>query len=208
MMRKQTWWMGGALLASTAWTCVAGTMKFDFKDPKGVNTVLFTLDAPLESISGSANGITGAIEFDPDRPAATKGRIEVASKTMHVPNPTMKDHMHGKDWMDVANHPSLAFEVDSLSNVRKEGDVVLADAEGKLTIKGATRNVRVPVKITHLKDKLAARTNNAMKGDLLVVRASFTVKRTDFGINPGAPTDKVSDEIALSLSIAGAAPKS
>ena len=30
---------------------------FDFKDPKGVNTIIFQLDALLESINGSAGGI-------------------------------------------------------------------------------------------------------------------------------------------------------
>ena len=43
------------------------------------------------------------------------------------------------------------------------------------------------------------------KGDLLVIRSNFTIKRADFGINPGAPQDKVSNEIELSLNIAGAA---
>jgi hypothetical protein len=42
-----------------------------------------------------------------------------------------------------------------------------------------------------------------MKGDLLVIRSNFKVKRSDYGINPGAPEDKVSDEIDLTLSIAG-----
>ena len=45
------------------------------------------------------------------------------------------------------------------------------------------------------------------KGDLLVIRASFAVKRSDFGINPKAPEDKVADTIDLTLSIAGAAPR-
>jgi len=46
-----------------------------------------------------------------------------------------------------------------------------------------------------------------MNGDLLVIRANFTVKRSDYGINPGAGEEKVSDTIELSLSIAGAAAK-
>jgi hypothetical protein len=46
-----------------------------------------------------------------------------------------------------------------------------------------------------------------MKGDLLVLRANFAVKRTDFGINPKAPEDKVADTIDLTLSIAGSSPK-
>lgn len=200
-------WIGSAMALAVAWTSHAAGMKFDFKDPKGVNTVTFTLDAPLEAISGSANGISGTVSFDPANPAATTGKIVVETASMHVPNPTMKEHMHGKDWMDVAGHPTLTFEAVSLSNVQTQGDVTTAQVAGKLTLKGVTKSVTVPVRMTYLKDKLADRTNGRMKGDLLVLRADFIIKRSDFGINPGAPTDKVSDEVALKLSVAGSAPR-
>jgi polyisoprenoid-binding protein YceI len=57
--------------------------------------------------------------------------------------------------------------------------------------------------MTFLKDKLKARTGK--DGDLLVIRANFKIKRSDFGINPGQGEEKVSDDIELNLSIAGAA---
>lgn len=184
----------------------AGT-QFDFKDPKGVNTVTFSLDAPLEAIQGTANGISGTVAFDPARPEATRGKIVVAAASMHVPHPTMKEHMHAKDWMDVAGHPELVFEAEGLTDIEKSGDALQGKAKGKLTMKGVTHAVSVPVKLTHLPGKLGARTNGRVQGDLLVLRARFTVKRSDYGINPGAPTDKVSDEVELTLSLAGSAPK-
>jgi hypothetical protein len=46
-----------------------------------------------------------------------------------------------------------------------------------------------------------------MQGDLMVIRTEFTIKRADYGINPKAPTDKVSDDIVINLAIAGASPK-
>lgn len=184
----------------------AANTRFDFKDPKGVNTVTFRMDAPLEAISGSANGISGQVEFDPAKPAALKGTIRVESASMHVPNPTMKEHMHAKDWMDVANHANLVFEVESLTDVKQSGEVFEGKVLGKLTLKGVTKPVTVPVRLTYLKGKLGARTNGRVQGDLLVVRSQFTVKRSDYGINPGAPTDKVSDEVELTLSLAGSAP--
>lgn len=205
MVKQMVRGLGCAVLVGIA--SQAAGMKFDFKDPKGVNTVAFSLDAPLEAISGSANGITGEVVFDPAKPEATKGRIVVAAASMHVPNPVMKDHMHGKDWMDVANHAELVFEAEELVDVQKSGDVFQAKAKGKMTMRGVTKPVTVPVKLTYLKDRLGARTNGRMQGDLLVLRAQFSVKRSDFGINPGAPTDKVSDEVELSLSLAGSAPK-
>jgi polyisoprenoid-binding protein YceI len=190
-------------LASVA---LAAPQTFDFKDPKGVNNVQFLLDAPLEPISGSASGISGTVTFDAANPGATKGKIVVDATSLFVPNAMMKDHLHGNQWVDVANNKEIIFEAKELKNVKTTGDTTTADAVGSFQLKGVTKDITVPVKLTYLKDKLAARMPNA-KGDLLVIRANFSIKRSDFGINPGAPQDKVANTIDLTLSIAGAAPQ-
>jgi polyisoprenoid-binding protein YceI len=107
--------------------------------------------------------------------------------------------------MNVAKYPQIAFELISLTNVKTAANVTTADAAGKLTIKGVTKEITAPVKLTYLKDKLKQRTGK--EGDLLVVRSSFSVKRSDYGINAAKFEDKVSDVIELSLSIAGTAPR-
>ena len=187
---------------------LAAPLTFDFKDPKGVNNAVFQLDAPLEAINGSANGISGTVTFDPANPAATKGKIIVASSSLQVPNSMMKEHLHGGQWLDVAKFPEITFDAKELKNVKTAGDKTTADVTGTLTIKGVAKEVTVPVSLTYLKDKLGARVNKPeLKGDLLVIRANFTIKRGDYDINPKAPADKVSEEISLTLSIAGAAAK-
>ncbi len=185
---------------------LAAPQTFDFKDPKGVNNAVFKLDAPLEAITGSASGVSGTVSFDPENPAATKGRIVVAAASLHVPNPTMKEHLHGGQWLDVSKQPEITFETKELKNVKPSANNISADATGTLRIKGVEKEITVPVKLTYLKDKLGQRVPN-MKGDLLVIRSNFTVKRSDFGINPGAPKDKVSDDIEITLSVAGASPR-
>jgi polyisoprenoid-binding protein YceI len=185
---------------------LAGPLTFDFKDPKGVNNVVFKLDAPLEAVNGSANDITGSVTFDPSSPDATKGKIVVASASLTVPNGMMKQHMHGGQWLDVATHPRISFEVKSVRNAKTDGDKTSAEAVGTFTLKGVSKELTIPVTMTHLKDKLSARVPN-MKGDLLVIRSTFTIKRSDFNINAGKNEDKVADEIELTLSIAGAAAK-
>ena len=197
------------LLTLTAITsaALAAPQSFDFKDPKGVNNAVFKLDAPLEAINGSANGISGTVTFDPAAPAATKGKIVVTAASLHVPNPMMKEHLHGEQWLDVAKHQEITFEAKSLNNVKTTGDTTTANVTGTMTIKGVAKEIAAPVKLTYLKDKLAARSNGQMQGDLLVIRANFTIKRSDFGINPKAPEDKVADAIELTLSIAGASPR-
>lgn len=190
-------------LASVA---LAAPQSFDFKDPKGVNNVVFKLDAPLEAINGSASGVSGTVTFDPANPGATKGKIIVAADSLTVPNSMMKEHMHGGQWLEVAKHKEITFEAKELKNVKTAGDKTTADAVGTLAIKGVAKDVTVPVTLTYLKGKLSQRIPK-VEGDLLVIRGTFAIKRSDYGINPGAPTDKVSDEIELTLSIAGAAPQ-
>src|SRR5882672_4843427 len=96
----------------------AASQNFDFKDPKGVNNAVFKLDAPLEAINGSANGVSGTVTFDAANPGATAGKIVVAADSLTVPNAMMKEHLHGGQWMDVANNKEITFEAKSLKNVK------------------------------------------------------------------------------------------
>jgi polyisoprenoid-binding protein YceI len=194
------------LLAAMTAAVYAAPQTFDFKDPKGVNNVIFKTDAVLESINGAASGVSGTVTFDPQNPGATKGKIVVDAKSLTVPNKMMNEHLHSGMWLDVQKYPEITFEVKELKNVKTQGDTTTANATGTFTLHGVTKDITVPVKLTYLPDKLGARVPN-MKGDLLVVRTNFEVKRSDFKINAGNGNDKVSDEINLSLSIAGASPK-
>jgi len=185
-----------------ATSLVAAPQTFDFKDPKGINNAAFKVDAPLEAINGTASGISGTVTFDPENPGVTKGKIVVAANTMTLPNTMQQGHMRGPQWMDAAKFPEITFDATELKNVKTEAGVTTADAVGTFTCKGVAKEMTVPVKLTYLKDKLSQRMPS-MKGDLLVIRSTFTIKRSDFGIMPGQMEDKVSEGIEISLAIAG-----
>lgn len=193
-------------LVTIASAAYAAPQSFDFKDPKGVNNAVFNLDAPLESVNGSASGISGSVSFDPENPASTTGKIVVAAESLTVPNPMQKEHLHSANWLDVAKYPEITFEAKSLANVKTEGNATSADVSGSFSLHGISKDITVPVKFTYLKDKLGARVPN-QSGDLLVIRATFSINREDFGIQKGNYEDKVSPTINLTLSIAGASPK-
>ena len=163
------------------------------------------MDAPLESINGSADGISGNVSFDPKNPKTTKGTIYLNSKSLHVGNPLLKEHMHGDKWLDVEKFPEIKFQLSRLHNIRKEKNDVIADAKGKMSIKNITIEMNIPVKITYLKDLLIKR--NRTPGDLLILRSKFIVKRDDFDIQKGESLEKVANNIEISLNLAGAAPK-
>src|ERR1700691_5948091 len=105
-------------LASLNLAALAAPETFDFKDPKTVNNVVFRTDAPLESINGTATGISGAVTFDPADPSATKGKIVVQAASLRVPNTMMQGHLQSDKWLDVAQYPQITFEILSLDNVK------------------------------------------------------------------------------------------
>lgn len=192
-----------ALALAGAASLGAAPLKFDFKDPKGVNNVQFHLDAPLESISGQSTGITGDVTFDPANVAATTGKITIDAKTLTVGNGMMKDHMLSAGWIDAAKFPEITFELTALQNVKTTDAKSTADASGKLTLHGVTKEITVPVSLSYLEGKLGSRVKGA-NGDLLVVRTNFSINRSDYGIKAGQNLDTVSDKIDLALSLAGA----
>ena len=192
------------ILSVTPGVLSADSIKFDFRDSKKVNNVVFLMDAPLESINGTATGVSGTVSFDPAKPAATTGKIVLATSSLHVDNPLMKKHMLDEGWMHVSKFPTIEFVAVKMTNVKTSGTTIIATIAGKLTVKGVTKKVSVPVRLTYLKGMLIKR--NRVPGDLLVLRCDFTIKRSDFGINAGNNEEKVSDEIELKLRVAGAAP--
>jgi len=193
-------------LSCLSCAAMAAAETFDFKDPKGINNAAFKLDAPLEAVSGNATGVAGSVMFDPANPAATTGKITIQSASLHLGNSMQQQHMQGAQWLDVAKFPEISFEAKELKNVKTSGKDTTADATGTFTLKGVSKDLTIPVKLTYLKGMLAKRVPNK-NGDLLVIRSNFSIKRSDFGIMPGQMEEKVSDEIELTLSIAGAAPQ-
>lgn len=202
-MKTYTATLLATLLASAA---TAAPIHFDFRDPKGVNNVVFLLDAPLESINGTGNAISGHAVYDPEAVSNLAGTIILDVASLKVPNERMQRHLLGETWMDAEKFPTITFEVVRLADISTEGDTATGQLTGALTVKGITREITVPVRLTYLPGRLRERGGD-VDGDLLVVRSTFSIRRDDYGINPGTMNDKVAQEIKITLSIVGLAPK-
>ena len=195
-----------AVLCAGSPSLQAEVKTYDFEDPKGVNNVSFLLDAPLESISGNAKGVSGIVTYDSTNPNAVSGTITIETASLTATNNKLQEHMLGKGWLDAASHPEITFVAKSISKIEELKEGFKAQLTGDFTLKGVAQELTVPVTFTYLPDMLGKRSNGAMQGDLLVLRSTFTIKRSDYGIKPGQNLDKVAEEIELRLAIAGAAP--
>ena len=79
---------------------------FDFKDPKGVNSMTIQVDSILEPIMGTASGISGTLSFDPEAPKSANGKIVVSAGSIQTTNDRMTKVLHSEDWIDIEKYPT------------------------------------------------------------------------------------------------------
>ncbi len=185
-----------ALVSSKATT-------FTLKDPKSVNQILFTLDGRLEQFGGSTRGITGDFTFDPDNIEATRGTIVVDATSLVGTHPGMTDHILGGLWLDTKKYPTIEFKVTKVERVRKldtEDASWSMSVTGDFSMHGVTKSMTIPVRLTHFPGQLGKR-NRGAKGDLIVLRSEFEIKRSDFGIDGRLPIDTVSNVVEVKFSM-------
>ncbi len=181
----------------------AAAKEFDFRDPKGANSISFVLDSLLEPIMGVTTGITGKVTFDPANPSATKGKFAVDAKSLHIENKGMKDALHKEDWLNIAKYPTIEFTISEVKSVSTpESNVFVMDVSGELTCRGVTKPINTKVTATYLPDQLGNRTRGTT-GDLLVLRSNFVMKRTDYGIKVEMGDKVVANDIELRVAIVG-----
>ena len=181
--------------------------EFDFRDPKGVNTIAFALDSRLEPLRGLASGISGTLHFDPADPGATRGRIVVAASSLFFPNQRMTEVLKSPDWLNIAEYPIISFTFrDVLETETVEDNTVQLEVRGDFELRGVVREKVLPVQITYLPGELAERVGDETPGDLIVLRTDFAISRLDYNIRTDLDFGQVARDIRIDVAIAGGAP--
>lgn len=185
----------------------AAKQEYNFKDPKGVNSILFVLDSVVEPIMGLAGGVSGTVTFDPLKPKMTSGKIVVATKSLYIAHRGMKNTVQSAEWLDAKRHPTIEFTLKKVneSKILRKG-VYELDVTGDISCKGVTKELTTKVTITYLPGKLSER-QGGQNGDLLILRSNFVIKRSDHNIKSGMGSMVVADEIELRVSIVGTCKK-
>lgn len=194
-----------AVVSVSVATGVLLKKEFSFNDPKGVNSVQWFIDSPLEPIAGVAEKIDGTLVLDPEQPASATGTLTIPTASLRAPVEAMTGHMKSDGWMAAEKYPTIKFELKKVENVKKTGEgTYTADATGDLTIKDVTKSVTAKAEGVYRPDGLKIRLHGAA-GDTYKIRADFKIKRSDYGIGP-ADTSLVGDVIELRVAVTGGAP--
>ncbi len=196
--------VGGAIASfSAAQMNGDAAMTYDFKDPKGVNGIVFVMDSQIEPIVGMANGVGGELSYDPADPKATRGTLTLDAQSLQTSNPTMTEHLHGAEWLNVQAHPTITYTIEKVTKVaeHQDGSHALA-VDGTLSLTGVKLAKSIEIHATPVPGA-AERRGGGKHGDLLVLRTTFDVSRKDFQIKPDLTAEKVGPSIKIIAHITG-----
>ena len=134
-------------------------------------------------MDGQFKKFSAQLHFDPSQAAKASGRLDIDLASIDTGSAEADQEVVGKAWFNTAAHPKASFVLQSL----KPTGPNQYEATGQLTIKGQTRELRAPLKLT---------PPSTLAG-------SFVLKRADFGIGEGmwAKFDVVANEITVHFNL-------
>lgn len=143
-------------------------------------------------VQGKFERFDGQIAVDPARPESGKVAFTVDLGSVAIGTPETLVELRKPEWFDTAKSPSATFQSTSITSLGA-GRV---DVVGKLTIKGISKEIHVPMTLVQ-------------QGDTLKASGEFTIKRLDYRIGAGewGDTGLVADEVVVRprLTLQGAA---
>ncbi|HEY4170619.1 MAG TPA: YceI family protein [Reyranella sp.] len=167
------------VMAQSGWTI----------DP-GKSRIGFSVEQTGKLVSGRIAAWTGTIVLDPNDLANARVDIRMDMRSASAGTKDIDEVMLGSNFLDAAHASEARFTSSAVS--RRGDDYV---AQGKLTIRGVTRDVALPFSL-RIQDGHAT------------ARGRLTIKRLDYGIgrNEWAATTYVADDVTIDISVVASRP--
>ena len=159
-----------------------------FRIQPEASEVAFHATSRLMNADGRFSRFAGDVTVDPAdlNTARVTVRVEVASLDTGI---TMRDrHLRSEDFFHVEKFPAITFE-----SLRVEGAGRRLLVVGRLTLRGVTREVRVPVDVS-------------VAGNRLEARGQFDVKRTDHRMIYDSTMNPIGDRVRIEFAFRAEAP--
>jgi len=137
---------------------------------------------------GRINGLEGTFTTDEGKEAVD---AKVPVEGIDTANPKRDQHLKSADFFNAKQFPEIAFKSNSVKKTDNGFELT-----GDLTLHGVTKSVTVPL------TKVGEKSLPAPMGDRAGLEASFTVKRSDFGM--GNMVGPIGDEVTLYVNVEGA----
>jgi len=141
----------------------------------------FTIGFKSKDPTGEFKKVKGTIKFDENDLANAKFDLSIDVNSINTGNSMQNKKAQTSEWFEADKYPTIKFVS---SKVEKSGESYTIT--GKLTMKGVTKEKKIPATVTK-------------SGNDLTFSGKFTVNRIDYGV--GHKSDAVPDVMNISYSI-------
>ncbi|MEO8019045.1 MAG: YceI family protein [Pseudomonadota bacterium] len=151
------------------------------------STLTFTFVQEGAANNGSFKRFTTELTYDEKDPATGSLKVQVQIASVDTQDKERNEMISGSDLFDAQKFPTAQYVANSFA---KRADGTL-EAVGKLTLRGTTHDLRLPLKI------VATAAGAELSG-------TATIKRLDYGVGQGdwKSTESVGDEVKLQYQVA------
>jgi len=181
------WIRATLLLAAGATALAAGPAAATrYVQAASGSSLTFTFVQADAATPGSFRQFSTELSHDAQDPAADRLAVTVQIASLDTGDKDRDDTLKGADLFDAARYPTAQYTAESLVR-RADGGL---EAVGKLTLRGITRELRIPV-------------NLRPSGTGLELSGETSIRRLDYGVGQGEwkATDWVGNDVRLQYKV-------
>jgi polyisoprenoid-binding protein YceI len=175
----------GTILAAAP-PVLAETTRFRIQPE--ASKLTFHATSRLMNADGKFSRFAGDVTVDPADLTSARVTVNVEATTVDTGIAMRDRHLRSEDFFHVEKFPAITFE-----SLRVEGAGRRLLVVGRLTLRGVTREVRVPVDVS-------------VTGKRLEARGQFDVKRTDHGMIYDSIMNPIGEQVRIAFAFWGQAP--
>jgi polyisoprenoid-binding protein YceI len=144
----------------------------------------------VSTVAGRFNEIAGTVTLDAKDESKNAVQIEIQTKSVDTANEARDKHLRTADFFDVEKNPTMSFKSTSF---KKKG-ASKYEVKGDFTLHGVTKPLTVEVE--------QVGTGKSKEGkDLAGFETSFTIKRSEFGMDKMLGTSLIGDDVKITVSV-------
>jgi polyisoprenoid-binding protein YceI len=151
------------------------------------SSLTFTFDQAGAASKGSFKQFSTELAYDDKSPAAGSLNVKVQIASIDTQDQERNDMLVSADLFDASKFPTAQYTSSGFSRTAAGG----LEAVGKLTLRGLTRDLRLPLKIVPTAAGLE-------------LSGATSIKRLDYGVGQGdwQSTEGVADEVEIQYKVA------
>lgn len=168
-------WPACTRVALLAFGVVSGVFAAEYTDVNPTaSTISFTYNQMGSRVYGTFGKFEGDLDFDTSHPEAAQAKLTIDLQSIDAGSSDANEELQKPAWFDTAAYPVAVFESTRFKDLGNSRYLIT----GKLTLRGQTREVSVPV---HLKAESA----------IGIFDGELALERNDFKIGEGEWADTV-----------------